>query len=207
MGIIAQEGSEEVSESRMLGMAGISVWKLPPQVPWLFPPNLQVWLCAEQNVGRSLWSHLYRPGRGEWLWPDAVCRGALCAHSREFTVSYPRWVKGSTRLHAAHGGVGWAKDGHCVRSGGIVICRWLQTQNEESGEKENQMELYAFRVGKIWYPKWKNTDQEHEQAFHTHTHTESKIIIIENIRKKYLTLCNGIKGCKLNQKWDNLSSY
>ena len=35
-------------------------------------------------------------------------------------------------------------------------------QNEESGEKENQMELYAFRVGKIWYPKWKNTDQGHE---------------------------------------------
>ena len=74
-------------------------------------------------------------------------------------------------------------------------------QNEESGEKENQMELYAFRVGKIWYPKWKNTDQGHEQAFHTHTHTHSsKIIIIENIRKKYLTLCNHIKGCKLNQK-------
>ena len=34
----------------------------------------------------------------------------------------------------------------------------------------------------------------------THTHTESKMLIIENVRKKYLTLCNHIKGCKLNQK-------
>ena len=80
----------------------------------------------------------------------------------------------------------------------------LQTQNEGSGEKENAMELYAFRVGKIWYPKWRHTDQGHEQAFHTHTHThthtESKMLIIENVRKKYLTLCNHIKGCKLNQK-------
>ena len=56
----------------------------------------------------------------------------------------------------------------------------LQIQNEVSGEKENQMELYAFRVGKIWYPKWKNTDQGHEQAFrhftHTHTHTHTHTI-------------------------------
>ena len=33
MGNIVQEGSEEVSEERMLWIAGLSVWKLPLQVP------------------------------------------------------------------------------------------------------------------------------------------------------------------------------
>ena len=38
-------------------------------------------------------------------------------------------------------------------------------------EKKEIKWNHAFRVGKIWYPKWKNTDQGHEQVFHTHTHT------------------------------------
>ena len=210
MGIIAQEGSEEVSESRMLWMAGISVWKLPPQVPWLFPPNLQVWLCAEQNVGRGLRSHLHRPGRGEWLRPDAVRRGALCAHSREFTISYPGWVKRSTRLHTAHGGVGWAKEGHCVRSGRIVICRWLYRPKMRNQEKKKiKWNYMPLELEKSGTPNGKTQTRDMNRYFthtHTHTHTESKILILENVRKKYLTF-RLIKRCKLNQNWDTLSSY
>ena len=167
-----------------------------------------MWLCAEQNVGRSLQSHLHRPGRGEWLRPDAVCRGAFCAHSREFTVSYPRWVKRSTRLHTVHGGVGWAKEGHCVRSGRIVICRWLYRPKMRNQEKKKiKWNYMPLELEKSGTPNGKTQTRDMNRHFtHTHTHS-SKIIIIENIRKKYLTLCNHIKGCKLNQKWDNLSSY
>ena len=47
-------------------------------------------------------------------------------------------------------------------------------------------------------PNGKTQTRDMNKHF-THTHTESKILIIESVRKKYLTF-QLIKGCKLNQK-------
>ncbi|XP_061291657.1 ankyrin repeat domain-containing protein 26-like isoform X3 [Bos javanicus] len=54
----------------------------------LFSTRL-VYLCTEQNVGRSLWSHFCCLGSGEWLWPD-VHWGAIFDHHCKFTISYCR---------------------------------------------------------------------------------------------------------------------
>lgn len=61
----------------------------------------------------------------------------------------------------------------------------LQIQNEESGDNENQMELRAFKSWKkSSTPNGKTQTRDMNRHF---THTESKILIIQNIRKKYLT--------------------
>ena len=50
MGIIVQEGSEEVSESRMLQIAGISVWKLALK---FHDFSLQIYRC--DCVRNKMW--------------------------------------------------------------------------------------------------------------------------------------------------------
>ena len=152
MGMIAHQNSEEVSESRMLWNAGISVWKLPPQVPF-FPPNLQVWLYMKQNVGHGLWSHFCCLGTGEQLWPDVVHWGAICDHSCKFTISYSRWVKQNVRLHTVcvlGGSVGWVKEGYCVRLSKIIIYRWLyRSKMRNQKKKKIKWNHVPLRVGKI----------------------------------------------------------
>lgn len=108
MGIIVQEGSEEVSESRMLQIAGISVWKLALKFHD-FSSNLGVTVYGTK-CGSRCWV-FSRPGRGEQLRPDVVRRGALCAHGREFTISVGKTTRGCT-LHMWGCGVG--KEGRCV---------------------------------------------------------------------------------------------
>ena len=154
MEIITPEDSEE-SESRMLWIAGISVWKLPLQVPWLFPPNLQVWLYTKQNVGCSLWSHFCCLGSGEQLWPDVVHWAAIYDHSCKVTISYSRWVKQSVRIHTVcvwggGGSTGYVKEGYCVRLSKIIIYRWLHRSKIRNQEKKKIKWNYVpLRVGKI----------------------------------------------------------
>lgn len=92
------------------------------------------------------------------------------------------------RLHlVCGGGVGGVMRGKGIVLGKqIITYRWLyRSKNEESGDNENQMELSALG-GKNLVPQMeKHRPRTWTKAFHTHT--ESKILIIQN-KKKYLGL-------------------
>ena len=90
MGIIAQEGADEVSESRMLPVVGISVWKLPPQ---FHDFSLQMYRCV--CIRNKMWVTAFGVISAalavvEQLWPAIVHWSAIYDHSCKFTISYSK---------------------------------------------------------------------------------------------------------------------